>query len=136
MQKIKALINSRQFVQKWIARLLENHEAEVKDLCRCRVDHLQTIHGLVLHYKNASHIPASDFLAIKGIVLTEEDHAVAPPDDEVDEDSEMIEERLLLPVSEITQNQFIPFISLLIIVKYFRLKERHLMILASNSNGL
>ena len=79
--------------------------AEVKDLCRCRVDHLQTIHGLVLHYKNASHIPASDFLAIKGIVLTEEDHAVAPPDDEVDEDSEINEERLLLPVSEITLNQ-------------------------------
>ena len=71
---------------------------EVKKLCQCEIDHLSTIQGLILHYKNSSHLPASDFLSIKGIVLTDEDEAVAPPHDEIDEDTNMDEERLLLPV--------------------------------------
>merc|ERR1719295_2068073 len=73
---------------------------EVKKLCQCEIDHLSTIQGLILHYKNASHLPASDFLSIKGIVLTDEDEAVAPPHDEIDEDSNIDEERLLLPETE------------------------------------
>ena len=56
-------------------------EEEVKALCQCDVEHLPTIETLVLHYHETAHLPAEEFLAIKGIVLVDEDKVIMPPDD-------------------------------------------------------
>ena len=56
-------------------------EEEVKALCQCDVEHLPTIETLVLHYHETAHLPAEKFLAIKGIVMVDEDHVIMPPDD-------------------------------------------------------
>ena len=65
-------------------------EQEVKEMCQCKVDHLPAIEGFILHYPDGNHLPATKFLSIKGIVLADEDHVVAPPDDEIDEEERMI----------------------------------------------
>ena len=65
-------------------------EDEVKEMCKCQVDHLPAIEGFILHYPDGNHLPATKFLSIKGIVLADEDHVVAPPDDEIDEEERMI----------------------------------------------
>ena len=92
----EAAKNSILMYEQYAIEDVESLIAEVRDLCQCEIEHLSTIQGLILHYKNGSHIPASDFLSIKGILLTDEDHAIAPPDDEIEEDSDMGEERLVL----------------------------------------
>ena len=56
-------------------------EEEVKELCKCDIEHLPSIEILVLHYSSSSHLPAEEFLMIKGIVLVDEDHVILPPDD-------------------------------------------------------
>ena len=56
-------------------------EEEVKALCQCDVEHLPTIETLVLHYHKTAHLPAKEFLAIKGIALVDEDRVIMPPDD-------------------------------------------------------
>ena len=56
---------------------------QVEALCQCQVDHLKAIHGFILHYENMTHIPAEQFLSIKGVVLTDEDHIIMPPNDEI-----------------------------------------------------
>ena len=65
-------------------------EHELRELCQCKVDHLLTIEGLILHYPDGNHMPANVFLSIKGIVFADEDHVVAPPDDRIDEDERMV----------------------------------------------
>ena len=54
---------------------------EVKALCQCDVEHLPAIEIFVLRYHETAHLPAEEFLAIKGIVLVDEDHVIMPPDD-------------------------------------------------------
>ena len=56
-------------------------EEEVKALCQCDVEHLPAIETLVLNYHETAHLQAKEFLAIKGIVLVDEDHVIMPPDD-------------------------------------------------------
>ena len=68
-------------------------EDEVKEMCKCHVDHLPAIEGFILHYPDGNHLPATKFLTIKGIILADEDHVVEPPGDEIIE-----EERLILLV--------------------------------------
>ena len=63
---------------------------EVKNLCKCKVDHLLAIEGLILHYTDGNHLPANQFLSLKGIVVADEDSVVEPPDDQIDEDERMI----------------------------------------------
>ena len=71
---------------------------QVEALCQCQVDHLQAIQGFILHYENRTHIPAEQFLSIKGIVLTDEDHIIMPPNDEIKDSSN--EESRVREVSE------------------------------------
>ena len=58
-------------------------EAEVKELCQCDIEHLPSIETFVLHYPNSNHLPAEEFLMIKGIILVDEDHVIMPPDDQI-----------------------------------------------------
>ena len=73
---------------------------QVEALCQCQVDHLQAIQGFILHYENRTHIPAEQFLSIKGIVLTDEDHIIMPPNDEIKDSSNEEEESRVKEVSE------------------------------------
>ena len=67
-----------------------NLEDEVKEMCKCQVDHLPAIEGFILHYPDGNHLPATKFLSIKGIVLADEDHVVEPPGDEIVEEERLI----------------------------------------------
>ena len=68
-------------------------EYKVKALCKCEVDHLPAIESFILHYTNTTHLPANKFQSIKGIVLTDEDDIIMPPDDKIKE----IEEEMQQP---------------------------------------
>ena len=62
-------------------------EEEVTALCQCDVEHLRSIETFVLHYHNSTHLPAEEFLTIKGIILVDEDHVIMPPDDQIGDDN-------------------------------------------------
>ena len=62
--------------------------SQIKSICDCKVKHLPKVHGLILTYKSANHLPAKTFLSIKGIEVAEEDKSIGLPDDPVPDESE------------------------------------------------
>ena len=60
---------------------------EVKELCQCDLEHLPSIETFILHYPSSTHLPAEEFLKIKGIILVDEDHVIMPPDDQIGNDN-------------------------------------------------
>ena len=59
--------------------------SDIKKICQCEVKHLANIHSLILSYPNSTHLPASTFSSIHGIVVAEEDEAIGLPDDPLPE---------------------------------------------------
>ena len=55
--------------------------SDIQKICQCGVKHLANIHSLILSYPNSTHLPASTFTSINGIVVAEEDEAIGLPDD-------------------------------------------------------
>ena len=78
--------------------------ANVTNQCQCEVEDLPHIHVLVLHYKTASHEPASNFLQISGITMATEDNLVFPPSDELNVVQNFTVSRFRSKVREIQQS--------------------------------
>ena len=60
-------------------------EAEIQKICQCKIEHLPSIQSFILHYKDSTHLPASTFSSIPGIIFSNEDELIMPPDDEIEE---------------------------------------------------
>ena len=70
-------------------------ESEIQKICKCKIEHLPGIQSFILHYKDSAHLPASTFSSIPGIIFSNEDELIMPPDDEI-EDAE--DERMAMDV--------------------------------------
>merc|ERR1711990_13954 len=62
--------------------------SKIQSICNCKVKHLPKVHGLILTYQNAPHLPAKTFLSIKGIEVAEEDTSIGLPDDPMPDEAE------------------------------------------------
>ena len=57
-------------------------EAKIQKICQCKIEHLPAIQSFILHYKNSAHLPASTFSSLPGIIFSNEDGVIMPPDEE------------------------------------------------------
>jgi len=60
-------------------------EAEIQKICKCKIEHLPSIQSFILHYKDSTHLPASTFSSLPGIIFSNEDEIIMPPDDEIED---------------------------------------------------
>ena len=61
---------------------IEELEAEIQKTCQCKIEHLPAIQSFILHYENSAHLPASTFSSLPGIIFSNEDEVIMPPDEE------------------------------------------------------
>ena len=59
-------------------------EAEIQKICQCKIEHLASIQSFILHYKDSAHLPASTFSSLPGIIFSNEDEIIMPPDDKIE----------------------------------------------------
>ena len=57
-------------------------EAKIQKICQCKIEHLPAIQSFILHYENSAHLPASTFSSLPGIIFSNEDEVIMPPDEE------------------------------------------------------
>ena len=60
-------------------------EAKIQKICDCNIEHLPSIQSFILHYKDSAHLPASHFSSLPGIIFSNEDEIIMPPDDEIED---------------------------------------------------
>ena len=66
-------------------------EGSIQEICNCTIEHLASIQSFILHYEDSAHLPASTFSSLPGIIFSNEDEIILPPDDETDDpDNRMV----------------------------------------------
>ena len=79
-----------------IVKDIRELEAEVQKICNCKIEHLPSIQSFILHYKDSAHLPASTFSSLPGIIFSNEDEIIMPPDDKIeDADDERMAEDVM-----------------------------------------
>ena len=74
-----------------IVQNIKGLEDSIKEICNCNIEHLPSIQTFILHYEDSGHLPASTFSSLPGIIFSNEDEIILPPDDETDDpDNRMV----------------------------------------------
>ena len=61
---------------------VETLKRKIKEICQCKIESLPTMETFILHYANATHLPAETFLKIKGVEFAHEDEMIVMDPDE------------------------------------------------------
>ena len=64
---------------------VETLKRKIKEICQCKIESLPTMETFILHYANATHLPAETFLKIKGVESAYEDEMIVMDPDESEE---------------------------------------------------
>ena len=68
--------------------IVKDIKAEIQKICNCKIEHLPSIQSFILHYKYSAHLPASTFSSLPGIIFSNEDEIIMPPDNKIEDDDD------------------------------------------------